>query len=292
MVESISKTPVDPETAAAIVSDAFGPEVTLARFTECTEGWFNAVHRLDLSDGRSVILKVAPPPHVRVLTYEHDLITTEVAMLGLVRVRTTVPVPAVLWWDDSARHLPSPLFLMEACPGRLLSELRSGSGRGRPGPRRRSARRLPRAAARRHRTPLRPARPLPRRTRTSGPWRSARHRRPAGRRRRGRRRAAAYLRRASCGRRRPLRDARRGHDSPPRALGPLGSQRVRRSRLTRRGRRHRPRAGAVGRSADGGAVLLRPRRRHAERRVRITTVRRRPARSSAGSCTTSTSRSS
>ena len=125
MVESISKTPVDRETAAAIVGDAFGPEVTLARFTECTEGWFNAVHRLDLSDGRSVILKVAPSPHVRVLTYEHDLITTEVTMLRLVRERTTVPVPEVLWWDGSGRHVPSPLFLMEACPGRLLSEVRA-----------------------------------------------------------------------------------------------------------------------------------------------------------------------
>lgn len=125
MVESISKTPVDRETAAAIVADAFGPNVGLAGFTECTEGWFNAVHRLDLTDGRSVVLKVAPPPGIRVLTYEHDLITTEVAMLRLVRERTTVPVPEVLWWDDSGRYLPSPLFLMEACPGRLLSELRA-----------------------------------------------------------------------------------------------------------------------------------------------------------------------
>lgn len=126
MVESISKTAVDRATAAAIVADAFGPTVGLTGFTECTEGWFNAVHRLDLSDGRSVILKVAPPPGVRVLTYEHDLITTEVAMLRLVRERTTVPVPEVLWWDDSGRQLPSPLFLMTACRGTLLSELRAG----------------------------------------------------------------------------------------------------------------------------------------------------------------------
>jgi aminoglycoside phosphotransferase (APT) family kinase protein len=125
VVESISKTPVGRDTAAAVVADAFGPTVGLTGFTECTEGWFNAVHRLDLSDGRSCILKVAPPAAVPVLTYEHDLITTEVAMLRLVREQTTVPVPAVLWWDDSGRRLPSPLFLMEACPGRLLSELRA-----------------------------------------------------------------------------------------------------------------------------------------------------------------------
>ncbi|MGZ6953578.1 MAG: phosphotransferase family protein [Acidimicrobiia bacterium] len=125
MVESISKTPVTRETAAAIVTDAFGPDAALAGFTECTEGWFNAVHRLDLSDGRSCILKVSPPPEVRVLTYEHDIVTTEVEALRLVRDHTTVPVPAVLWWDDSGRRLPSPLFLMERCEGTLLSELRT-----------------------------------------------------------------------------------------------------------------------------------------------------------------------
>ena len=49
---------------------------------------------------------------------------TEVAALRLVRERTTVPVPRVLWSDTSCRRLPSPLFVMDHCPGRLLSELR------------------------------------------------------------------------------------------------------------------------------------------------------------------------
>jgi len=60
VVESISKTKVAREDAAAIVADAFG-DVALTGFSECTEGWYNAVHSLDLSDGRSCILEVAPP---------------------------------------------------------------------------------------------------------------------------------------------------------------------------------------------------------------------------------------
>jgi aminoglycoside phosphotransferase (APT) family kinase protein len=125
MVDSISKTKVTRDAAAAIVTDAFGPEVTLRGFTECTEGWFNAVHLLELSGGRSCVLKVAPPADVAVLTYEHAIIRTEVDALRLVRDRTSVPVPEVLWWDESSRRLASPLFLMETCPGRLLSELRA-----------------------------------------------------------------------------------------------------------------------------------------------------------------------
>ena len=124
MVESISKTPVTAEQAAAVVERAFGPDAALASFTECTEGWFNAVHRLALADGTSCILKVAPPPDVRVLRYEHDLLTTEVEALRLVRERTDVPVPEVLAWDEACDLLPTPYFLMTACPGRLLSEVR------------------------------------------------------------------------------------------------------------------------------------------------------------------------
>jgi aminoglycoside phosphotransferase (APT) family kinase protein len=124
VVDSISKTPVDREAAEAVVDAAFGGGVSLVDFTECTEGWFNAVHRLGLSDGTACVLKVAPPPDVRVMTYEHDLITTEVDALRLVRERTDAPVPAVLAWDDSRTLLPSPWFLMEECPGVLLGTLR------------------------------------------------------------------------------------------------------------------------------------------------------------------------
>lgn len=124
MVESISKTPVSRHVAESIVSDAFGPEASLVEFDECTEGWFNAAHRLTLADGRRFVLKVAPPPDVAVLTYEHDIMATEVAAMRLVHERTSVPVPTVVWSDTSCRRLPSPLFVMTCCDGTLLSELR------------------------------------------------------------------------------------------------------------------------------------------------------------------------
>ena len=125
MVASISKTPVGFDVAAAFVGDAFG-DVTLAAVTELTEGWFNAAYSLTLDDGRQCVLKVAPPPAVAVMTYEHDIMATEVAALRLVRERTTLPVPRVLWSDTSCRRVPSALFLMEHCGGRLLSEVRPG----------------------------------------------------------------------------------------------------------------------------------------------------------------------
>jgi aminoglycoside phosphotransferase (APT) family kinase protein len=116
-MESISKTPVSAATARAIVADAFGNDVGVSECTELTEGWFNAAYSLMLDDGRRVVLKVAPPPDVEVLTYEHDIIRAEVDALRLIGSRTDAPVPEVLWFDGSARHAPSPLFLMSYVPG-------------------------------------------------------------------------------------------------------------------------------------------------------------------------------
>jgi aminoglycoside phosphotransferase (APT) family kinase protein len=124
MVDSISKTAVTAELAAAVVHDSFGDRVALAAMTECPEGWFNAAHVLTLSDGRRCVLKVAPPPGVTVLTYEHDIMATEVAALRMIRERTSLPAPDVLWYDTSRRRVPSELFLMSFMPGKLLSELR------------------------------------------------------------------------------------------------------------------------------------------------------------------------
>jgi aminoglycoside phosphotransferase (APT) family kinase protein len=110
--------------AETVVTLAFGESAVLQGFEECDEGWFNAVHRLELDNGTRWILKIAPPPTVRVLRYEHNLITTEVQALRLVRERTDLPVPTVLAWDESCQLLPSPWFIMEHCPGQLLSSVR------------------------------------------------------------------------------------------------------------------------------------------------------------------------
>jgi aminoglycoside phosphotransferase (APT) family kinase protein len=113
MVASVSKTRVRKDEAAAIIEAAFGSASMLVSFSEC-----------GLSNSTTCILKVAPPPGVRVLRYEHDIITTEVDALRLVRARTQLPVPAVLAWDASCKLVPSPYFVMEHCSGTLLSDLR------------------------------------------------------------------------------------------------------------------------------------------------------------------------
>jgi aminoglycoside phosphotransferase (APT) family kinase protein len=122
-MKSISKTAVSKDVAAAIAVDAFG-DVELVQFDELTDGWFNAAYALSLSDGRRVVLKVAPPPDVEVLTYERDILRAEVEALRLVRAHTSAPVPGVLWFDESCKRVRSPLFVMPFVPGDSLHKVR------------------------------------------------------------------------------------------------------------------------------------------------------------------------
>jgi aminoglycoside phosphotransferase (APT) family kinase protein len=68
--------------------------------TELSGGGFAAVWRLDLVDGRSVVLKLGPPPETPLLRYEADVIAAEADYFRLVAAHAPgVPVPTVLYHD-------------------------------------------------------------------------------------------------------------------------------------------------------------------------------------------------
>lgn len=89
---------------------------------ELTDGWFNAAFLLSLPDGDEFVLKVAPPPGVKLLRYEADILRAEVESME--RVKGLVPVPSVVAYDASSALLESPFFIMERLPGVPYNHLR------------------------------------------------------------------------------------------------------------------------------------------------------------------------
>ena len=118
-MESITKNRQSPATLRAMVARAYGKDQVVDTddfAAELGHGWFNVAYRITLRDGRDVVLKIAPPPGVPVMTYEHDMMRNEVAALQLVQANTTVPVPNVDHFDEALDLCDAPWFFMPFIP--------------------------------------------------------------------------------------------------------------------------------------------------------------------------------
>ncbi len=119
-MESKTKNRKTREQLAVMAAKAFNG-LTLApgeeSVHELEEGWFNAVYDLRLSDGRNVILKIAPPEKAEVLTYEKDLMATEVTTMRLVAKNPKIPVPEIYFYDQDHDVCDSDYFFMAKLPG-------------------------------------------------------------------------------------------------------------------------------------------------------------------------------
>jgi aminoglycoside phosphotransferase (APT) family kinase protein len=77
-VESLTKRRVTEAELRTLVRHAFGPAARIGRCAELTGGSYNAAYAIGLTDGADLVLKVAPPPDLKLLSHEVDLMRTEV----------------------------------------------------------------------------------------------------------------------------------------------------------------------------------------------------------------------
>ncbi|WP_433359610.1 phosphotransferase family protein [Streptosporangium sp. CA-115845] len=116
VTDSVTKNRQSIDGLRAMVTRAFGDaQVPEGEdwVEELGHGWFNVAYRIRLRDGRSVVLKIAPLADVEVMTYERNMMRTEVHALTMVRERTSVPVPAVHFYDESHELCDADYFFME-----------------------------------------------------------------------------------------------------------------------------------------------------------------------------------
>ena len=116
-MESITKTKLSLEQIGAILEKAFGSGIHAQSVEEMVEGWFNTSYAITLSDGREVILKISPPPGIKLLRYEKEVMYTEVELLRRFAGTGKIPVPVVYCSDFSRTVIPCDYFVMERLPG-------------------------------------------------------------------------------------------------------------------------------------------------------------------------------
>src|SRR5580658_4196988 len=115
-MESITKNRQPVPVLRAMTARAYGPGQVPADdadwLTELGHGWFNVAYRIRLRDGQNVVVKIAPPPEVEVMTYERGAMGIELAALALIRKHTSVPVPPVDYADQSHELCDADYFFM------------------------------------------------------------------------------------------------------------------------------------------------------------------------------------
>lgn len=122
-MESQTKNKKTHEQIAQMVKRAFNGlalDSAPGGITELKEGWFNVAYAVRLANGREVILKIAPPPQAEVMTYEKNMMATEVAMMRLVAQNPAVPVPQIYYFDTQQDLCDAPYFFMEKLEGENL----------------------------------------------------------------------------------------------------------------------------------------------------------------------------
>ncbi len=105
---------------------AFG-EKTVREIKELKDGFFNAAYLIKFSDHREVVLKIAPPGNAKIMTYEKNLMASEVNSMRLVKQKTSVPIPDILYYsEDDLSFSKKDLILCES-PYFFMTKLEGSS---------------------------------------------------------------------------------------------------------------------------------------------------------------------
>jgi aminoglycoside phosphotransferase (APT) family kinase protein len=122
MRDSITKRRVSEDELARLLLRAFGPDTAVTAWRELAGGTYNAAYAVTLGDGRELVLKVAPPPHLKLLTHEVDLMRTEVDFYQ--RAGTVgVPVPEVVYAGFERDLVGTDFVFLSLVPGADLHSL-------------------------------------------------------------------------------------------------------------------------------------------------------------------------
>lgn len=119
-MESLTKNKQNNETLSKMVDKFFAP-LKMEHCQELTEGFFNVAYEIGLNNGQKVILKIAPSKEMRIMTYEKNIMFSEVEAMIMAAKAGEIPVPKVIGYDDSCTICESPYFFMEKLDGKSLN---------------------------------------------------------------------------------------------------------------------------------------------------------------------------
>lgn len=124
-MDSQTKTTFATETLSALVRANFGTATRIDRLTPLTAGWFNTAYAITFANLKpDVVLRIAPHPEQRVLTYERDLMRREVAIIETVQGVPDIPAPNLVACDFSRRVIDRDCMFLARLTGAPFNEVK------------------------------------------------------------------------------------------------------------------------------------------------------------------------
>lgn len=112
----VLRRPVEPALLAMLCREALGPGARLQSPALIGEGHFNTSYRLDLADGRRVVLRLGPESGDRLWRHEQQMMARECSVQPLLQSLGEL-IPRLLHADTSRRLVPRDWSVFEHRPG-------------------------------------------------------------------------------------------------------------------------------------------------------------------------------
>jgi aminoglycoside phosphotransferase (APT) family kinase protein len=123
-MQSCTKVPLSLAEIRILVDHDFGTGTEIAGTSELGDGWFNMAYAVSLKNpDKQVVLKVAPPSSIPVLTYESRCMKMEIEAIEFFTQNGQIPVPKLLKYSLEPEHNPikRKYFWMEKFQGQQLN---------------------------------------------------------------------------------------------------------------------------------------------------------------------------
>ena len=86
-------------------------------------GEFNAAFKVCTEEKKEYVVKIAPPRNSKILSYENNMMESEVFWYEQMREKTDIYIPEVYAFDFSEKIIPASYFIMEKIDGKMLWEM-------------------------------------------------------------------------------------------------------------------------------------------------------------------------
>lgn len=124
-MRSVTKNRLSNGQIRTLIKANFGSDAMVAQIEELKSGMFNTAYRIARTDGEEdFVLKVSVRPDAPLLSYEKDIMSTEVEVYRLLSEHTSVPTPKLLHSDLSKRLIGSDYFFMTALQGMPMDKVK------------------------------------------------------------------------------------------------------------------------------------------------------------------------